>query len=199
MGEFFKKMRTEVNSRIRPLIRFNRRERLRKKFALYLLLVLLTTIVFEEGQAIIAQASTGGEIELSVKTGVVETPASQPISGVIKTPASVKSQESNAGDDGIISMIRKISAQEGFNNPEGIIRLATCESRLSDDCRTYSDKCINPKNNSFDRGYLQISRKYHPEVTDAEAFNPEYAVKWTINMVKSGQINQWACAGAYLN
>ena len=94
----------------------------------------------------------------------------------------------------IETQIRLIADKENFKWSDYLVKLAFCESRLMPECgQLNNEKCINKKNNSFDRGYFQISRKWHPEVTDEQAFNLEYATKWTMEMINKGQQHQWAC------
>ena len=39
-----------------------------------------------------------------------------------------------------------------------------------------------------DRGIFQINSRWHPQVTDEQANNPEWATKWFCQMVKGGQL-----------
>jgi hypothetical protein len=42
------------------------------------------------------------------------------------------------------------------------------------------------------RGLWQISRIYHPEVTDAVAFNVASSTKWSLERIRSGKANEWS-------
>lgn len=42
------------------------------------------------------------------------------------------------------------------------------------------------------RGLWQISRVYHPEVTDAEAFSVSSSTEWSLGQIRSGKVNEWS-------
>jgi hypothetical protein len=42
------------------------------------------------------------------------------------------------------------------------------------------------------RGLWQISRIYHPEVTDAMAFNVASSTQWSLERIRSGKANEWS-------
>jgi hypothetical protein len=42
-----------------------------------------------------------------------------------------------------------------------------------------------------DRGLYQINEKWHPEITDAQAFNPEFAAQFFCDAVKAGNLSWW--------
>ena len=42
------------------------------------------------------------------------------------------------------------------------------------------------------RGLWQISRIYHPEVSDAMAFNVESSTEWSLDRIRSGKVNEWS-------
>jgi hypothetical protein len=42
------------------------------------------------------------------------------------------------------------------------------------------------------RGLWQISRIYHPEVSDAMAFNVASSTRWSLERIRSGKVNEWS-------
>jgi hypothetical protein len=42
------------------------------------------------------------------------------------------------------------------------------------------------------RGLWQISRIYHPEVSDAVAFNVTSSTEWSLQRIRSGKANEWS-------
>jgi len=42
------------------------------------------------------------------------------------------------------------------------------------------------------RGLWQISRIYHPEVSDAMAFNVASSTEWSLERIRSGKANEWS-------
>jgi hypothetical protein len=82
------------------------------------------------------------------------------------------------------SLIRRIAKEEGVD-PDLAVNVAKCESALN-------EKAVNTnKEGSKDRGLFQINDKYHPEITDVEAFNAEAATRFFCKAVKAGNISWW--------
>lgn len=50
------------------------------------------------------------------------------------------------------------------------------------------------KDGSKDRGVAQWNSRWHPEITDDQAFNPEIAIDKTAEFISRGQIWQWSCS-----
>jgi hypothetical protein len=42
------------------------------------------------------------------------------------------------------------------------------------------------------RGLWQISRIYHPEVSDEVAFNVASSTEWSLERIRSGKVNEWS-------
>jgi hypothetical protein len=42
------------------------------------------------------------------------------------------------------------------------------------------------------RGLWQISRIYHPEVSDAVAFNVASSTEWSLERIQAGKVNEWS-------
>jgi len=84
-------------------------------------------------------------------------------------------------------VIRFIAKQESVN-PDLAVRVAKCESNLvANAVNTNTD-------GSRDRGIFQINDKYHPEVTDEQAFDITYSTKFFCKAFKDGNINWWNCS-----
>jgi len=58
---------------------------------------------------------------------------------------------------------------------------------------------LNPKAYNWDngaeaRGLAQITKKYHPEVSDVQAYNPWFSIAWGIDVfVKGNAAKEWTC------
>lgn len=82
------------------------------------------------------------------------------------------------------AIIRKVAAQECVDQ-ELAVRVAKCESNLN-------EKAVNINTGgSIDRGLFQINSKYHPEVSEAEAFNPIFATQFFCKAFKEGHLDWW--------
>lgn len=64
-------------------------------------------------------------------------------------------------------------------------KVAKCESGLRRDA-------INVNTTgSRDRGLYQINDKYHPDVIDAQAFDPEFAINWFCDAYLAGKLDAY--------
>jgi hypothetical protein len=81
-------------------------------------------------------------------------------------------------------MVRRI-AKDNCVDPELAVKVAKCESGLN-------PKAINTNTDgSRDRGLFQINEKYHPEVTDTQAFDVAFSTKFFCDAQKAGFISWW--------
>lgn len=42
------------------------------------------------------------------------------------------------------------------------------------------------------RGIVQISECYHPEVTDSEAFDPDFSIQFLAKYISEGKCHEWS-------
>jgi hypothetical protein len=84
----------------------------------------------------------------------------------------------------IETMIRSEAIKTGVD-PDLAVRVAKCESGLVVSATHSND------NGSIDRGLYQINNKAHPEVTDEQAFDPEFSTKFFCDAVKKGCLRWW--------
>jgi len=84
----------------------------------------------------------------------------------------------------IKSLIKRIAIESGVD-PDLALKVATCESGLNLNAR-----CKNSPT-SIDRGLFQINNYWHPEVTDEQADNPEFATRWFCKAVNEGHLSWW--------
>ena len=104
-----------------------------------------------------------GLISNLVKSGTTNQPVAQP---------TVEAQ------------IRTIATQNGID-PDLAVRVAKCESN-------FNPKAININTDgSEDRGLFQINNKFHPEVTDAQAFDITFSCQFFCDAFKAGNISWW--------
>lgn len=81
-------------------------------------------------------------------------------------------------------LIRKVAMEEGVD-PDLALKVAKCESGLD-----YKAVNIN-QDGSRDRGLYQINEKYHPEISEEEAFNPITATQFFCKAFKAGNLSWW--------
>lgn len=80
--------------------------------------------------------------------------------------------------------IRQIAQNEGFEWPDYLVRLATCESKLDPSARGDS---------GYSRGLFQIHKLYWPSVSDEEADSILWSTKWTMDLINAGYQHYWSC------
>jgi len=84
----------------------------------------------------------------------------------------------------IPDLIKQICAEYGVDS-ELAIRVAKCESGLRPNAKNTNAP------DSIDRGLYQINSKWHPEVSDAQAYDPTFSIRFFCQAVKNGQLNMW--------
>jgi len=70
-------------------------------------------------------------------------------------------------------------------DPDLAVRVAKCESSLDMNALRVN------QSGSRDRGLFQINDKYHPDVTDEQAFDPEFSARFFCQSVKAGHLDWW--------
>lgn len=85
--------------------------------------------------------------------------------------------------------IMRIADEQDFKHTAYIIRLIDCESMLG----LYKENTQGNSPKSTDRGIAMINSYWHSEVTDEQAYNDEFAIKWTMGMINKGLQNRWIC------
>lgn len=86
--------------------------------------------------------------------------------------------------------IMEIAKAEGFQYTSYMIRLIDCESMLN---LVRENKKYNHPANSKDRGIAMINSYWHSDISDEQAYNDDFAIKWTMNMINKGLQTRWSC------
>jgi hypothetical protein len=73
------------------------------------------------------------------------------------------------------------------------VRVAQCESKLNEKVKN-----INA-GGSCDRGLFQINNKWHPEVTDEQALDPEFSARFFCEAVKNNHLDWWSATKSCWN
>lgn len=82
----------------------------------------------------------------------------------------------------VVATITSVCESEGVE-PELALAVAECEGGMN-------PHAINKNNNgSIDRGLFQFNNEYHPEITDAMAFDPAQSTKLFCESVKNGSLH----------
>jgi ABC-type xylose transport system permease subunit len=84
----------------------------------------------------------------------------------------------------VAERIAKVAEEEGV--PVDLAqRVAQCESKFD------QFAVLINTDGSRDRGAFQINSKYHPEVTDEQAFDVEFSTKFFCDAYKAGHLSWW--------
>ena len=104
--------------------------------------------------------------------------------GVLQALLAKKNSDSVSVTGITEALIRKIATEESVD-PDLAVRVAKCESSLN-------WKATNTNtDSSCDWGLYQINNKWHPEVTEAEAFDPIFSTKFFCKAFKAGNLSWW--------
>ena len=96
--------------------------------------------------------------------------------------------QKKTGQNGEVETIIRYVARQELVNPELCVKVAKCESNLN-------PQAVNiNKDGSKDRGLFQWNDKYHPEVSDADAFSAEKSTKLFCKAFKEGHLSWWSAS-----
>ena len=104
------------------------------------------------------------------------------IAQVVEAP--VLSEKTLLNTKGGIELYINYKATEQGVSPAVVKKVIECESQ-------YKITALGDGGHS--RGLVQIHDKYHPDVSDEEAYNPQFAVDFLVQKLKEGQGRQWTC------
>jgi len=130
----------------------------------------------------------GAELDKKV---IASTPVEKIVADTEEPPSQSKPKqaEPDVASMSVEEQIRHHAAEENFQWPDYLVRLAKCESKLD-------PKVVNTKGNSpasRDRGVFQINDYWQRQVTDEQAFDVEWSTKWTMKRINQGDQHLWSC------
>ena len=97
----------------------------------------------------------------------------------------LKKKKSANPEETIEEMIRRIAKEERVGE-DLMVRIALCESQLD-------PKAVNVnKNGTRDRGLFQINDYWWPNISDEQAFDPEWSTRWACKQVRAGGLRLWS-------
>jgi len=97
-----------------------------------------------------------------------------------------KNSQIDLGKITIAAIIRSVAATEEVD-PDLAVKVAKCESNLSPTAVNMN------RDGSQDRGLFQINDKFHPEVSNQEAFDIVLSTRFFCKAFKAGNLSWWNC------
>jgi hypothetical protein len=124
--------------------------------------------------------------QLSIHTQSMPQPNPQPVVNQPEISSQPAPKYLWDTKDNIRHSIRLICDEQGLSlmQKDMLCDICQCESAYN----IHAQLVNSPT--SIDRGLFQINGHYHPEATEANAFNPEWNTRWAVAVVKSGR-NDW--------
>jgi hypothetical protein len=95
-------------------------------------------------------------------------------------PLKLQSGRTTAGE--VKAYVQTQAAEYGVN-PKLALWIVKHESQFNPHAKGDSEAS---------RGLWQISKIYHPEVSDAVAFNVASSTEWSLERIRSGKVNEWS-------
>jgi len=103
--------------------------------------------------------------------------------GVARAEAPTQEPVVPAKPESIYSIIYNESKKLGVD-PEKVIKTIECES-------SFNPNALGDGGKS--RGIAQIHSRWHPNVTDAQAYDPVWSALWTVKRFSQGYAREWTC------
>jgi hypothetical protein len=103
---------------------------------------------------------------------------------IIKDLMNGKIIEAKVSGESIEDRIKSKAKKMGVD-PELAVRVAKAESGLKPNATNTN------KDDSIDRGLYQINSKWHPEVSENQAFDIDFSINFFCQAVKNGNISWW--------
>lgn len=112
-------------------------------------------------------------------------PLLTPAVGIAKiVEAPVLNEKTLLTTKGGIDLYINYKATEEGVSPAVVKKVIECESQ-------YNVNALGDSGHS--RGLVQIHNKYHPEVSDEEAYDAQFAVDFLVQKLKEGRGKEWTC------
>jgi hypothetical protein len=151
-------------------------------FTFYSLPLLAFAAHGTEPRAQVVSPQSTSHFSLPVKVTIYKSHMTQlaSLSRIPANPLKLQSDRANAQE---VKAYVQTQAMEYGVNPKLALWIVKHESQF------------NPRakgDGEASRGLWQISRIYHPEVSDAVAFNVASSTEWSLERIRSGKVNEWS-------
>ena len=103
----------------------------------------------------------------------------------MKTALLISELKRRKDDKTAVRLMIEIIAEEEKIDKDLAVRVALCESNFDVNAKHWNASA------GFDRGLYQWNEKYHPEISDETAYDPELATRAFCRAVKEGHLSWW--------
>jgi hypothetical protein len=152
------------------------------RITFYFLPLIAYAANFTEPRAEVASPQRTQNYSLPVKVTIHKSRRAQ-LASLSRLPADPLKLQSDRPDAQAVKAFVQTKALEYGVNPKLALWIVKHESQF--DPRAKGD-------GEASRGLWQISKIYHPEVSDAVAFNVTSSTKWSLKRIRSGKANEWS-------
>ncbi len=135
-----------------------------------------------EPRARVVHPQSARSFSLPVKVTIYKSHRAQPasLSRIPSNPQKLQSDRTTAQE---VKAYVQTQALEYGVNPNLALWIVKHESQFNPHAKGDGEAS---------RGLWQISRIYHPEVSDAVAFNVASSTEWSLERIRSGKANEWS-------
>ncbi len=137
---------------------------------------------FTEPRAKIASPQSTQSFSLPVKVTIYKSHRAQ-FASLSRLPANPLKLQSDRPTAQEVKAYVQTQAMEYGVNPKLALWIVKHESQFDPHAKGDGEAS---------RGLWQISRIYHPEVSDAVAFNVASSTEWSLERIRSGKVNEWS-------
>jgi hypothetical protein len=151
-------------------------------FAFYSLPLVAFIAIGSEHRVQGASMATAPDLSGPVKVTIYKSRGVPGTNLALATAMSQKSQNTLTTSSQVAAYIQTQALKHGVS-PKLALWIVKHESQF------------NPRakgDGEASRGLWQISKIYHPEVSDAMAFNVRSSTQWSLERIRSGKANEWS-------
>ena len=137
---------------------------------------------FTEPRAQVVSRQSAQNFSLPVKVTIYKSRRTQ-LATLTRLPANPLKLQSDRSTAEQVKAYVQTQATEYGVNPRLALWIVKHESQFNPHAKGDGEAS---------RGLWQISRIYHPEVSDAVAFNVASSTEWSLERIRSGKVNEWS-------
>src|ERR1700722_10961937 len=154
------------------------------RFTFYSLSFLVFLARGNEPRASVTVAQTPQTRSLAAKVRLFKSHASEPagIAGGPARPGKLSAATDKPSTQQVRAYVRTQAVEQGVD-PNLALWIVRHESQFNPRARGDGDAS---------RGLWQISKIYHPEVSDTAAYRVSSSTRWSLERIRSGKVNEWS-------